>query len=119
MNKKSIKEQLIIFFSVIFLFASIGDAKPPLDIKIKFDLKTQRVSADIVHHVSTPKTHYVYRVDILVNGLEIMKREYKEQFNHKVQKVDEIIGNVKPGDRISIIGYCILSGKVEKELVVK
>ena len=104
----------------VFLFtASIVYAHPPSDIKITFDQAKNMLTAVIVHNTSNPSKHYINKVDIGLNGKEIIEQNISRQDNGVEQTVSYLIPDVKDGDVLSVEGYCSISGKLEKEITVK
>ena len=93
-------------------------AHPPSDIKIQFDDKTQTLTAEVIHRVSTPLTHYIYQVDIGLNGKEIKDLHFQKQVTNRAQLVTTTLSGVKKGDALSVEGYCNISGKFKKEIKV-
>ena len=109
---------LLILF-IFFVVTSIAYAHPPYDIKITFDPKTKILNAVIIHNVSNPFNHYIKKVDIGLNGKEIIEHIISKQDNNESQTVSYFIPDVKDGDVLSVEGYCSISGKLEKEITVK
>lgn len=93
-------------------------AHPPAAITIRFDSKTQTLTAVIIHPVSNPKSHFINKVDIGVNGQEVKSLSLEFQENRREQNIVAVLTEVKPGDSVSVEGYCNLSGKLEKEIKV-
>jgi len=109
----------IIFVLCGFLIMSqLAFAHPPSDIKIDFDPKTKLLSAVITHPVSNPKSHYIQKVDIGLNGKEIKTMTFKEQDANLEQVIAQPVPEAKPGDVLGVEGYCNQSGKLEKEIKV-
>ena len=105
---------------LVFLFlASTVYAHPPSDIQITFDQKKNILTAVIVHNVSNPAKHYINKVDIGLNGKEIIEQNISRQDNNVSQTVSYLIPDVKNGDVLSVEGYCSISGKLQKEITVK
>jgi len=106
----------------IFLFlisASIAYAHPPSDIKITFDADTKILHAEIMHDVSNPLNHYIKKVDVGLNGKEIIEQRISRQDNNDSQTVSYLIPDAKDGDVLSVEGYCSISGTLQKEITVK
>lgn len=97
---------------------SIAYAHPPSDIIITFDAKTKILNAVIMHNVSNPKEHFIKKVDIALNGQEIIEHKLSRQDNNVSQSVRYLIPDVKVGDVLSVEGYCSISGKLKKEIKV-
>ncbi|MDD5561538.1 MAG: hypothetical protein PHT50_05355 [Candidatus Omnitrophica bacterium] len=112
----------IIFFAFIFvcLFSTgIVYAHPPKDIEISYDPATRILTAIIIHDTSNPLGHYIKKADVGLNGEEIIQQEISRQDNNGSQKVSYYIPDTKPGDKLSVEGYCSISGKLEKQITVK
>lgn len=103
-------------FFVFFALNAVAYAHPPSDIKITFDPKTKILNAQIIHDVSNPSTHYIKKVDVAINGKEIIEQSISRQDNSDSQMVSYFIPDAKVGDVFSVEGYCSISGKLEKQL---
>ena len=106
-------------FLTFFMVASIAYAHPPSDIKITFDPKAKVLQAIIVHNTSNPVYHYINKVDVGLNGKEIIEHHVSREDNNETQTVSYLIPDVKDGDLLSVEGCCSLSGKLKKEITVK
>ena len=109
-------------FLIVFIFlvvASTAYAHPPSDIKTDFDPKTKMLHAVIVHNTSNPLNHYINKVDVGLNGKEIIEHIISREDNNKEQTVSYLIPDVKDGDVLSVEGHCSISGKLKKEITVK
>jgi desulfoferrodoxin (superoxide reductase-like protein) len=114
------KDSAVFFTVIIFLAcAASAYAHPPYDIKITFDPKTKMLQAVIIHNVNDPLKHYIRKVDIGLNGKEIIEQRISRQDNSESQTVHYLIPDVKNGDALSVEGYCNISGKLKKEITVK
>jgi len=112
--------RIFIFMITCFFvgFFSIAYAHPPSDIIITFDPKTKILSAVIMHNVSNPESHFIKKVDIGLNGKEIIELKFSRQDNNASQPVSYLIPDAKAGDTLSVEAYCSISGKLEKEIKV-
>jgi hypothetical protein len=110
------KIALLSGFFVFFVLSAVAYAHPPSDIKISFDPKTKILNAVIIHNVSNPAKHYIKKVDVSINGKEIIEQSISKQDNFDSQTVNYLIPDAKNGDVFSVEGYCSISGKLEKEL---
>ena len=108
---------LIFLISMCSVYAAY--AHPPSDIKITFDSNTKMLQAVIVHNTSNPLSHYIKKVDIALNGKEIIEHNISKQDNSESQTVVYFVPDVKDGDVLSVEGYCSISGKLKKEITVK
>lgn len=104
---------------VLFLMVTLAFAHPPWDIKITFDPQTKILQAQIMHNVSNTRNHYIKRVDIGLNGDEVTELRFSKQDNNQYQPVTYFIPDAKEGDVISVEGYCSISGKLKKQIIVK
>ena len=112
---KRIAGFLIIFVSM----TCVAYAHPPSDIQITFDSKTKMLHAVIIHNTSNPISHYIKKVDVGLNGKEIMTQAISRQDNNESQTVGYLVPDAKDGDVISVEGYCSISGNLEKKITVK
>ncbi|MCK9616130.1 MAG: hypothetical protein M0R48_11680 [Candidatus Omnitrophica bacterium] len=109
-----------VFMIVVMSFVSgIAYAHPPSDIKINFDPDTKMLNAVISHNTSNPVNHYIKKVDIGLNGKEIIGHLISREDNNETQTVSYLIPDAKAGDILSVEGYCSISGKLKKEITVR
>ncbi len=110
-----------IFFLVLFLEAGLlsAYAHPPSDIKITFDSQSKILTAVITHDIKDPAKHFINKVDVGLNGREIISQSISRQDNNTSQTVSYLVPDVKAGDTLSAEGYCNISGKLEKELRIE
>ena len=99
-------------------FSSTAYAHPPSDIKITFDTNTRILKAVITHNVSDVKKHFIDKVDVELNGKEIINHSISKQDNNTSQTVSYLIPDAKAGDILSVEGHCNISGKMKKEIKV-
>jgi len=106
-----------LFLSILLMFGT-AYAHPPSDIKISFEPKTKTLYAIIIHDVSNPADHFIKKVDVGLNGKEIIEHIISRQDNNNSQTVSYLIPDVKSGDVLSVEGYCSISGKLKKEILL-
>ena len=111
-------KKIAFFLCGLFIVNATAFAHPPSDIKIQFDDKTKTLTAVITHRVSNPKTHYIYKTDIGLNGQEIKTLTFKSQVDNVHQIATAVIPDVKKSDSLSVEAYCNISGKLKKEIKV-
>lgn len=111
----------IAVLSALFLAASVAVAyaHPPSDIKITFDPAAKMLHAQVMHDVKDPAQHFINKVDVALNGKEIITQAISCQENNMSQAVHYLITDAKAGDTLSVEGYCSISGKLEKEIKVQ
>jgi hypothetical protein len=112
-------KKLSVFF-LLFLTVAVFNvyAHPPSDIKITYDPATKMLEAVIFHDVNNPASHYIKKVDVGLNGQEVVGQVLSRQDNNESQTVKFLIPQVKTGDVLSVEGYCNISGKLEKKLKI-
>jgi YbbR domain-containing protein len=110
------KIALLFGLFIFFVLSSLAYAHPPSDIKITFDPETKVLKAVIIHDVSDPSKHYIKKVDVALNGKEIIEQSISRQDNRDNQTVSYLIPDAKTGDVLSVEGYCSISGKLGKQL---
>ena len=113
------KIPVLVVFLAALTVTSTAYAHPPSDIKITFDPGTKMLEAVIVHNTSNPVNHYIKKVDIGLNGNEIIEHMISKEDNNQTQSVSYLVPDVKAGDTISVEGYCSISGKLKKQITVK
>jgi hypothetical protein len=109
---------MAVILTVFFALFIAAYAHPPSDIKITFDPKTKIITAVIIHNTSNPASHYIKKVDVGLNGKEIIEHKIYRQDNNESQTVSYYIPEAKPGDTLSIEAYCSISGKLQKEIII-
>ena len=111
-------KKIVLLLCGLLVASAAAFAHPPSDIMIQFNEKTKTMTAVIEHRVSNPLTHYIYKVDIGLNGKEINSLRFKKQATNREQFATMPLPGVKKGDVLSVEGYCNLSGKLKKEIKV-
>ena len=100
------KIALFAAFLIFFAVTSTAYAHPPSDIKITFDPMTNILTAVIAHNTSNPSNHYIKKVDIGLNGKEIIEHTISRQDNNAEQTVSYRI----PDNYFPWLAY--ISGKI-------
>ena len=120
LTRKDLFKGLAIFGGSLILLSQTENAyaHPPSDIIITFDPETKILNAVIMHSVSNPHNHYINKVDIALNGQEIIEHKISRQDNNVSQTVSYLIPDAKAGDTLSVEAYCSISGKLKKEIKV-
>jgi len=94
-------------------------AHPPSDIKIEHNSQSRMVTVIVTHAVNNVEKHFINKIEISLNGKEIIEHKISKQDNEKYQFSGYMITDVKPGDVITVEAYCSVSGKLRKEIKVK
>ncbi|MDD4980194.1 MAG: hypothetical protein PHC54_02825 [Candidatus Omnitrophica bacterium] len=110
-------KKVVLCITVCFLIAvySIAYAHPPSDIIITFYPASKILKVVIMHNVSDPESHFIMKVDIALNGKQIIEQEISRQDTNSSQTLSYLIPDAKLGDTISVEAYCSISGALEKE----
>ncbi|MFA5117744.1 MAG: hypothetical protein WC695_02705 [Candidatus Omnitrophota bacterium] len=106
---------VLVFFLAI---ATVAYAHPPTDIAITFDPSSKVLKAVITHPVSNVGNHFIAKVDVGLNGKEVIEHKISRQDNNSTQTVSYLLPDVKPGDTVSVEAYCSISGKLVKEIKI-
>jgi hypothetical protein len=112
----------VFLLAAVFIFlgqAAVAYAHPPSDIKITYDPATKMVTAVIMHNVSNVLGHYIKKVDVAINGREVIEHQISRQDNNESQTVTYLLPDIKDGDVVSVEGYCSISGTLKKEITAK
>ncbi|MBF0522582.1 MAG: hypothetical protein HQL24_05945 [Candidatus Omnitrophica bacterium] len=113
------KKMFMVFALLIFMAAaSTAYAHPPSDIKITFNPSTKILTAAIIHNTSNPSKHYINKVDVGLNGKDIITQMISKEDNNASQTVSYLIPDAKAGDILSVEGHCSISGALKKEISV-
>ncbi len=114
-------KKVTLFLIACFLITvhSLAYAHPPSDIIITFYPGSKILKAVIMHNVSDPEKHFIKKVDVMLNGKQIIEQEISRQDNNSNQTVNYLIPDAKLGDTISVKAYCSISGVLEKEIEAK
>jgi len=107
---------MALFF--VFALYAFSYAHPPSDIDISYNPVTRMLTAVITHNVNDPQSHYIKKVDIGLNGQEIIEQNISRQDNDITQTISYRISDAKPGDILSVEAYCSISGTLKKEIRV-
>jgi desulfoferrodoxin (superoxide reductase-like protein) len=110
------------FFAVmaiipVFYFSEVY-GHPPTDIKVSYDPATMTVNAVITHPVADPATHFIKKVDVSLNGKEVISQEIGRQDDSETQTVIYRLPDVKEGDAIEVEAYCNIAGVLKTEIKV-
>lgn len=118
-RKNFLKSLVVLGGSLIFLGQTKSAfAHPPQDIKITFDADTKTLKAVIIHPTSNPQNHFIKKVDVSLNGKEIIEHKISRQDNNADQTVSYFIPDAKEQDTLAVEAYCSISGALEKEIKV-
>jgi len=109
----------LIILLILALSFSISFANPPS--KVDLSLNKEKTNLNIIstHHVSNPKKHFIYKVEIRVNDKLVETLNNKEQTNANEEINDYPISNLKKGDVIKVTSYCNMFGNKSVKMTVE
>ena len=108
------KKKCLIISIIILTAASSLYAHPPSDIIISFDARSKILKAKILHNVSNPNSHFIKKVDVSLNGKEILSQQFSRQESTFSQTVSYLIPDASSQDKLTVEAYCSISGKLER-----
>lgn len=101
------------------LFTGTAFAHPPVHVEASFNRETKILAAKISHPVENPSTHYIAKVDVAINGEEILTHKIPRQDTENEQVVLYLLPDVKSGDEVSVEAYCSISGQKETKIKIE
>ncbi|NQT75195.1 MAG: hypothetical protein HQ566_01600 [Candidatus Omnitrophica bacterium] len=110
---------LLIFISIFILSGTSAYAHPPSNIKVEHSSESRMLTIIVTHPVKNVEKHFIKKIDIGLNGKEILSHKIKKQDNNEYQFAVYMIPDAKIVDRITVEAYCSISGKLKKEIDVK
>ncbi|MEO0094964.1 MAG: hypothetical protein ABIL66_03635 [candidate division WOR-3 bacterium] len=112
-------KNLILITILIIAIARISYAHPPSDIVAEFDTTNKILQVTVQHPVRDAQKHYISKIEIELNGKQIIEQESSRQIDNITQKYLFIIPEAKMEDNISIEAYCSISGKKKLTSLIK
>jgi hypothetical protein len=107
---------LLVLILCLTLIGTQASAHPPGFMNLKYEDNNLRVL--IIHFSISPfGSHYVYRIDIEINGepYETQNYETQQRFMFLIYNFDVV---AEPGDEITVTAYCSLFGLKTKSITV-
>ena len=106
--------------TAVLLFAPFSlYAHPPAQVKVMAQEKT--VTVEVIHKVdptvSDPKTHYINRITLAVNGVSMVDQRFQKQ-EGDLQTGVYAIPSLKQGDVIVAEAFCSNYGSLRGETTV-
>lgn len=84
---------------------------PPDTIIAEYDTTTKILWVTINHLVKNPVSHYINRIEIKMNGEQIIQQKNKRQIYNSSQKYAFVLADINIDDTLTITAYCNISGK--------
>lgn len=103
---------LVLIVTICFLTQPVT-AHPPSGISIAYNPDMHKLSITITHPVDDPKTHYISRVHVKLNGNVISDPDYKSQpGKNSFTYTYDVAAN--PGDTVWVIATCVTGQSLEE-----
>jgi hypothetical protein len=116
--RKIMKSFIIATLTISLILISSGAyANPPDDMILEYDSTTSTLEVTITHPTLDPNTHYIYKVDISVNGELYLSEEYTSQPTSDIFTYSYIV-IANANDEISVTAICNLFGSITRTLTV-
>jgi hypothetical protein len=109
----------IISFLFVFVFPVLLIAHPPSEIKISYDLDKSEVYVEIMHKVKSAQNHFIYEMELFVNGKKVIRQDAITQVSNEKQMVVYLIPGLKSGDKVSFWAECNKGGDKKTEITVE
>ena len=112
---KKITVLLVLLLAAALTYAY---AHTPSDMKLTFDPDTKVLKLVIMHDVPDPTLHYIGRVNVDLNGKEVINDKLTRQDNDKSETLSYPIPNAKPGDIITVYVRCSIIGRLKGKIQI-
>ena len=112
------KKWLFLAAAAVLFLVRPALAHPPTKIDISYNAADKVVKAVITHPVQDPTNHYIGKVDVFLNGKEIISQEITRQDNQETQTVEYRLPDAKSGDIVGVEGHCNRYGERKEEITL-
>ena len=113
------KRLIFMYFVLALLFSTSPVlAHPSKSMVLDFSLQEHTLRVRIAHEVKKPLKHYIDKIVVELNGKEIIEQKFKSQISKEGQEAVYMIIDAKPGDKITVIAYCNVSGKKKQTVKI-
>jgi hypothetical protein len=106
---------LVLGILALSLLVATASAHPPSDMTLQY--QSGELDVTITHGVADPAVHFVYRVNIAVNGVPADTFLYSSQPSENRFSYRYPV-NAAPGDTIEVTAACNIAGSITRQLVV-
>jgi len=100
-------------------------AHEPSEMDVKYSAISGKLTITVYHKVNSITVHYINLIEVFLNrqGKEledrlIISQEFFSQPIRNEQRAQYLVNDLYPGDKLKIVAYCNLFGKIEKTLTV-
>jgi len=87
--------------------------------KIEYNRESRMMTVIVTHPVNNSESHFINKIEVFLNGEEILVHRIGKQDNEKYQFAGYLIPDANTGDTIAVEAYCNISGKLKEEIRVK
>ena len=108
----------ILIFGFMVMQNQVLLAHPPSKIILEFNAETSILKVEMVHAVKDGSKHFIHKVEVKLNGQEILTQELLSQQDTEKQTVTYLIRDAKSGDELEVTGYCNVFGKRKEMLQI-
>jgi hypothetical protein len=116
-SKRTAAPFFLVLAAVLFFFMVPVTAHAPSNITIGYNPDMHKLSVTITHPVDDPKTHYVSRVQVKINGEVISDPDYKSQpGRNSFTYTYDVMAN--PEDAVWVIATCVNGQSLEEHYSV-
>ena len=110
--------RLLLILGFIFTQSAVLMAHPPSKIILEFNAETSILKIEMPHAVKEISEHFINKVEVKINGKEILKQEFLTQQDPEKQTVLYQIHDAKSGDKLEVTAHCNVFGKKKETLQI-
>ncbi len=92
---------------------------PPESIIADYDTTTKILQVTVNHSVKNSAKHYINKIEIGLNGEQIIEQKNKKQIDNSFQKYTYTLADVEIDDSLNVTAYCNISGKKSISVQIK
>ena len=107
---------VIAVVAVVFFAAH---ANPPNAVGVKYDTARGELDIQVEHVVSDRKSHYIEKVVVMKNGVEVASRSFESQTSSRNQTMPPIRIPAVSGDNFKVTATCNKRGSGERTITVE
>ena len=112
------KKFIVLFILVFFVgMNSTAFAHQPKEVLLDYDQETGQITVTVIHPTPSPDTHYIDRIEILVNGDMVLDAEPPRQ-GPKELTVTYPIPRLNSKDQVIAVAFCNRWGEKRGEITI-
>lgn len=109
--------KLALIVALLVIIPKVGNAHPPSDLELSYDLEKQTLYVKMRHTTHDPREDYIRKIEISVNGQEPILKHYTIQLN-TLEFSEYVSLAAKEGDSIRIKAFSKEGGSSEATMLV-